>query len=225
MAHRVLIVEDDLRLQELLADLLTGAGYKVATESRGDVAVDRILGDAPDLVLLDIGLPGKDGLEVCRSVRSDYAGRILVLTARGDEIDEILGLELGADDYLAKPVAPRRLLARVKALLRRPAAAITAPVENGPLIVDPGRRLVSLDGRTLEVGTAEFELLLLLARRLGEVVSRDDILRSLRGGGYDGIDRSVDLRVSRLRKVLGDDPRKPTWIKTVHGAGYLLARA
>lgn len=224
MGAHILVVEDDERLASLLAELLTQAGYQVDLESRGDLAIDRIRDAQPALVLLDVNLPGTDGFSVCRAVRDSYPGRILILTARGEEIDEVVGLELGADDYMAKPVSPRRLLARVKALLRRPDAGTTAIIRNGPLVIDPQSRSVRLSDQTLTLSTAEFELLLLLAQRLGEVVSREDIYRALRGVEYGGLDRSIDLRISRLRKHLGDNPRRPTWIKTVHGVGYLLTR-
>jgi len=222
----ILIVEDDARLAALLAELLGGAGHDVAIEARGDVGAERIVAEGPDLVLLDINLPGKDGHTVCREVRGRFSGLLLMLTARGEDIDEILGLELGADDYLRKPVNPRTLLARVKALLRRgPTAPSSAVIVNGPLRIDPSRRSVELDGAPISLSTAEFELLLILGRSLGQVMSREAISQALHGRGYDGIDRSIDLRISRLRKALGDPPRAPRWIKTVHGAGYQLARA
>lgn len=175
----------------------------------------------PELVVLDLTLPGLDGLEVCRQVRPRFDGRILVLTARGDEGDEVVGLELGADDYLAKPVAPRRLLARVAALLRRIPTS-SGVVENGPLVVDPHRREASLSDRRLALSTAEFDLLHYLALRRGQAVTREALYRDLRGVSYDGVDRSIDLRISRLRKHLLDDPADPQWIKTVHGVGYLM---
>lgn len=225
MSAHILIVEDDERLAKLLAELLQQAGYTTAVEPRGDTAIDRIRADPPALVLLDVNLPGRDGFSVCREVRGTYRGRILVLTARGEEVDEVIGLELGADDYMAKPVSPRRLLARVKALLRRPEVASESLIRNGPLAIDTQARSVELDGVTLELSTSEFDLLLVLAERVGEVVSRDDLYRALRGLEYGGLDRSIDLRISRLRKHLGDNPRRPTWIKTVHGVGYILTRA
>ncbi len=221
----VLLVEDDARLAELLAELLAGAGHAVAIEPRGDTAVERIAAEQPDLVVLDINLPGKDGLTVCREVRPRYGGRVLMLTARGDEVVEIVGLEFGADDYLRKPVNPRRLLARIGALLRRTVKPTAEVLVNGPLRIDPGRRRVELDGAEIELSTAEFDLLHLLAKHVGQVVSRDAISQGLRGRDHDALDRSIDLRISRLRKALGDPPRSPRWIKTVHGAGYLLSRA
>jgi two-component system OmpR family response regulator/two-component system response regulator RstA len=213
----LLIVEDDERLATLLVDLVTQAGHTASVCPRGDEAVTRIADERPDLVVLDLTLPGLDGLDVCRQVRASYGGRILILTARGDEIDEIIGLELGADDYLSKPVAPRRLLARIGALLRRRDGTDEGLIRNGPLVVDPRRRAAHLGELPLELSTAEFDLLAYLVARAGQVVTRDELHQALRGVPYDGLDRSMDLRVSRLRKQLG-----AAWIKTVHGAGYLM---
>ena len=196
-----------------MRDYLVGAGLEVEVVRDGDAAVKRILETNPELVLLDIELPGRDGLAVCRAVRERYAGPIVMLTARGDEIDEIIGLEVGADAYLAKPVSPRKLLAHVRAQLRRPSGALT----EGPLTVCPSRREALLDGDLLSLGDAEFDLLVRLVERAGQVVRREDLLRELRGLNYDGLDRSIDQRISRLRKALG-----PDWIKTVRGEGYLL---
>ena len=209
----ILLVEDDPRLAGLVCDYLRGAGLQVRHVGDGDEAVRVILDDPPELVLLDVELPGRDGLAVCRAVRERYAGPIVMLTARADEIDEIVGLEVGADAYLAKPVSPRRLLAHVRAQLRRPSAAL----QQGPLSVDPSRREALLHGEVLSLGDAEFDLLVRLVERAGEVVRREDLLRELRGLDYDGLDRSIDQRISRLRKALGAD-----WIKTVRGEGYLL---
>jgi len=225
----ILLVEDDARLAALLTRFLSGEGYDVARAADGDRAVARILEAPPDLVILDINLPGRDGFAVCRAVRYRYPGRILMLTARGDEDDEVTGLRLGADDYLPKPATPRRLLARVEALLRRapepaPASSAPAAIRTGDLVIDPGRRVVEHRGAPIEVSTTEFDLLWLLARNLGKVVDRELLSRELRGIPYDGVDRTFDLRISRLRRQLGDDPRRPRLLKTVHGVGYLLAR-
>ncbi|TNF22973.1 MAG: response regulator [Deltaproteobacteria bacterium] len=238
---RVLLVEDDVRLAELVSEYLTENGFEVAIEPRGDTAVDRILEEAPDLVVLDLMLPGLDGLEVCRRVRSSFDGGILMLTARGDEIDEVVGLEIGADDYLPKPVRPRLLLAHLSALLRRVRTAIAADdadwhaaaqpatgedaIKVGPLAIDPRTRNATMRGEVLDLTTAEFDLLLLLAQNAGEVLTRDQIYLELRGIEYDGLDRSVDLRVTRLRRKLGDDARNPELLKSVRGVGYLLAWA
>ena len=229
---RILLVEDDPKFAALVQEYLQQSGLSVEIEPRGDKAPARILGDpAPDLVILDLMLPGLDGLSVCKAVRPDYNGAILMLTAKGDEVDEVVGLELGADDYLAKPVSPRLLLARVNSLLRRAAPHATtaaaeepAPdhIEVGPLSVDSARRLAALDGQALDLTTAEFDLLWYMALRTGEVLSRERIYQELRGIEYDGLDRSIDLRVARLRRKLGDDGKQPRLIKSVRGTGYLL---
>jgi len=235
--HRILIVEDDAKLAELVREFLEANGFEVQVEPRGDHAVARIIKDAPHLVVLDLMLPGLDGLSVCKEVRPAYEGAILMLTARGDEVDEVVGLEVGADDYMAKPVRPGLLLARINTLLRRivtpsagavddgPGAAAVRPqrVQIGPLVVDPAVREVSMEGQQVELTTAEFDLLYYLARHPGEVLTRERIYAELRGIEYDGLDRSMDLRIARLRKKLGDDGKQPRIIKSVRGAGYLLA--
>lgn len=227
---RILLVEDDARLADLTRDYLVLNGFDVDVEARGDAAVGRILAGNWDVVVLDIMLPGIDGLEVLRRVRADFAGRVLMLTARAEDVDEIVGLEIGADDYLAKPVRPRLLLARLAAMLRRgpapagPARAAVEPVIRvGPLEVDRGARTVRLDGRNVDVTSAEFDLLWALASRAGEVVTRDELFTALRGIAYDGLDRSIDLRVARLRRKLGDEGKFPRLLKSVRGTGYLLS--
>lgn len=224
MIPRLLLVEDDVRFATLVREYLAAAGFDVAWEERGDRAVERVLAERPDLVLLDIMLPGEDGLSVCRRLRPRFAGPILMLTARGEEIDEVLGLELGADDYVGKPVSPRLLLARVKALLRRGDGASGDRVVVGPLVVDATTREARLGGAALDLTTADFDLLLLLARSAGAPVSREDLVRALRGIAYDGVDRSVDVRISQLRRKLADADGATDWIKTVRGVGYQLAR-
>ncbi len=219
----VLLVEDDVGLSSMISEFLGGNGFRVSVEGRGDAAPARILGEKPDAVVLDVNLPGIDGFEVCRLVREKFAGPILILTARGDDVDEVIGLEIGADDYMAKPVRPRVLLARLRSHLRK-----ATPVEDqrqievGDLRIDSARRLVEIGGKNIDLTTAEFELLWLLAKRAGEVVSRDDIYRQLFEIPYDGVDRSIDLRVSRLRRRVGDSSTSPTRIKSVRGVGYIL---
>ncbi|GHD56466.1 response regulator [Jeongeupia chitinilytica] len=224
--NKVMIVEDDLRLSRLIADFLEQHGYAVSTEHRGDTAVAAVKRVKPDVVVLDMMLPGKDGLQICRDLREWSNLPVLMLTAREEDIDQILGLEAGADDYVIKPVEPRVLLARIRALMRRQHAPAGSPdkLQFGALTIDSGTRLVTLDGEEVDTGTAEFELLWLLATSAGKVLSRDAILTALRGVDYDGIDRSVDVGVSKLRKKLGDDPREPRRIKTVWGKGYLFSR-
>jgi two-component system OmpR family response regulator len=237
MNIRILLVEDDERLAELTAEYLRKNDFEVTIETRGDAAEARILNERPDLVILDVMLPGKDGLDVCLAVRSSYVGIILMLTARDEDFDQILGLELGADDYIAKPVQPRLLLARIKALLRRsPGAnganhspASTEPSELnelsfGSFRISQATRTAHLGTEVIDLTTAEFDLLWLLARHAGSILSRDDLLQELRGIGFDGLDRSIDARISRVRKKLGDDPENPTRIKTVRGKGYLFSK-
>jgi two-component system OmpR family response regulator len=242
---RLLLVEDDERLAQLVADALARAGWQVTHCARGDEGEALIRRGGFDVVLLDGHLPGKDGFDVLRDVRRDFAGRIVMLTARDDDIDQVLGLEGGADDYIAKPVAPRVLLARLKALVRRDvapaapvgagaaAAATAAPAPTpapapapalrfGPLELRPAAREVRLAGQVLALTTAEYELLHFLAVRAGQVVSREDIMQGLRGLEFDGLDRAIDARVSRLRRKIGDDADAPARIKTVRGRGYLF---
>jgi two-component system OmpR family response regulator/two-component system response regulator RstA len=235
MKTRILLVEDDERLAELTAEYLRKNDFEVTLEARGDTAEAQILKDDPDLVILDVMLPGKDGFEVCRSVRGRYKGVILMLTARDEDLDQILGLELGADDYLAKPVQPRLLLARIKALLRRAPGTAKAAEDSaeseesaqlsfGIFRISQATRSAQLGDETIDLTTAEFDLLWLLARHAGSILSRDDLLQQLRGIGFDGLDRSIDARISRLRRKLGDDPENPTRIKTVRGKGYLFSK-
>ena len=230
MNPRILLVEDDERLAELTAEYLRKNEFTVDIEARGDTAETRILETKPDLVVLDIMLPGQDGFAVCRAVRPKYDGIILMLTARDEDIDQILGLELGADDYITKPVPPRVLLARVKALLRRAGPTGEETDEGGDVLtfgnfsISQQTRSATLSGEPIDLTTAEFDLLWLLARHAGSILSRDDLLQQLRGIGFDGLDRSIDARISRLRKKLNDDPDNPTRIKTVRGKGYLFSR-
>jgi two-component system OmpR family response regulator/two-component system response regulator RstA len=229
MNTRILLVEDDERLAKLTSEYLTKNDLNVSIEPRGDTAEARILAEQPDLVILDVMLPGKDGFEVCRAVRPQFRGVILMLTARDEDFDQILGLEMGADDYIAKPVQPRVLLARIKALLRRLPTAGDAPGEAEALIfgqfrISQATRTASLGGISIDLTTAEFDLLWLLASHAGNVLSRDDLLQELRGIGFDGLDRSIDARISRLRKKLNDDPDNPMRIKTVRGKGYLFSK-
>lgn len=234
MKTRILLVEDDERLADLTAEYLRKNDFEVAIEPRGDTAETRILNEDPELVILDVMLPGKDGFEVCRAIRTRYKGVILMLTARDEDLDQILGLELGADDYIAKPVQPRLLLARIKALLRRSPAPSPAGESDdsgeatrlafGSFSISQTTRSTHLGNETIDLTTAEFDLLWLLARHAGSILSRDDLLQQLRGIGFDGLDRSIDARISRLRRKLGDDPENPTRIKTVRGKGYLFSK-
>jgi len=222
--HHILLVEDDQPLAQLVSDYLCNSGFQVHIETNGLAAVQYIRQYNPELVLLDIMLPGISGMDVCRQVRHFYTGPILMLTALDEDMDQMLGLELGADDYVIKPVKPRLLLSRIRALLRR--SSVQTPNEqacdNSQLKIDPSSRQVSFANAALKLTTAEFELLLLLARHQGQIVSRDSIVQSLRGFDYDGLDRSIDRRISRLRRKLMDDSQDPQLIKTIRGKGYML---
>jgi DNA-binding response OmpR family regulator len=234
----ILLIEDDRRLAELTATYLQQNGLQVAIESQGDLAVDRFRTLRPRLVLLDLMLPGKDGILVCRELRKLGNVPILILTALDTDLNQVVGLEAGADDYVIKPVDPMLLLARVRALLRRATRAssvasprdkagdttdeLPADIRLGSLRVSEQSREVWLSGQVVPMTTQEFELLCLLARRAGHPVSRDEVFRSVRGIDYNGLDRSIDLRISKLRRKLGDNADAPSRIKTVWGKGYLL---
>lgn len=226
---RILIVEDDERLAMLTLDYLRKNGLDAAIETDGNRAIRRIISEQPDLVVLDVMLPGSDGLTVCREVRSQYNRPILMLTARTDDMDQVLGLEMGADDYVAKPVQPRVLLARIRALLRR--SESTTPTDETPqklvfanLVIDNGGRSVTLNEELVDFTSAEYDLLWLLASNAGRILSREDIFERLRGIEYDGQDRSIDVRISRIRPKIGDDPENPKRIKTVRSKGYLFVK-
>lgn len=223
----ILLIEDDLRLADLTAEYFRQNGLSVAIESRGDRAIARFLAEQPRVVLLDLMLPGTDGLTICRELREIYDGPILIFTARDSDIDQVIGLEAGADDYVAKPVDPMVLLARTRALLRRVEAdkhrqPAVGDIILGGLRISEASQQVWLDGAKVQLTTHEFELLRLLARHAGKTLSREDIFGHLRGIEYDGIDRSIDGRISKLRRKLQDSADEPTRIKTVWGKGYLL---
>lgn len=230
---RILLVEDDERLAKLIKAYLTAQGFSVAIEGRGDNGVMRIIAEQPDLVILDLMLPGLDGLTVCRTVRRDYSGPILMLTAREDDTDQVVGLEIGADDYVKKPVEPRVLLARIRALMRRFKQAGQAPRSEaerkeelvfGCLRINKASQTVTLGDTAVDLTSNEFSLLWILAKNGGQTLDREMLFRETRGIPYDGLDRSVDIAVSRLRKKLGDNTTKPWRIKTVWGFGYLFVK-
>ena len=226
-AQHIFLVEDDERLAQLTREYLAQQGFQVSHEIRGDLAVDRIIVAQPDLVLLDLMLPGLNGLEVYKQIQPLFAGAVLMLTAKDDDIDQILGLELGVDDYVIKPVQPRVLLARINTVLRRhikPAIATGAQrlLTFNSLSINPASRQVILADNEIDLTTNEFELLWLLASHVGDIMSREQILTAIRGIEYDGLDRWVDIRISRLRGKLGDDAEHPHRIKTIWGKGYLF---
>jgi DNA-binding response OmpR family regulator len=220
----VLLVEDDLRLSEVVCSYLQANGFRVLAESDGARVPERVRAESPDLVILDLGLPGKDGLSVCRELRAECEVPILILTARDNDIDHVVGLELGADDYVVKPVEPRVLVARIHALLRRsraPGATETRTLRFGRLAIHSAARSVTLNEVAVTLSSSEFDLLWLLASHAGEVQSRDALYRQLYRRNYDGVDRTLDVRISQLRKKLGDtgDPER---IRTVWGHGYVF---
>jgi DNA-binding response OmpR family regulator len=222
----VLLVEDDLRLATLTREYLEGHGVAVVHVADGKKGLAEGVSGRYDAVLLDLMLPGKDGLEVCKELRARSDVPIIVLTARGEEADRVMGLELGADDYLAKPYSPRELLARIRAVTRRAkgrAGPAQGVVRVGTLHLDPAARTVTLDEKPVHLTGYEFALLEALARRAGRVLTREQLMELARGSAEEAFDRSIDVHVSRLRQKLGDDPKRPRLIKTVRGSGYVLA--
>src|SRR5436190_10284698 len=224
---RVLLVEDSARLAASIRDYLEQHGFEVTVEGDGNAAATRFERLRPDLVILDLMLPGKDGLALCREIRRGHQVPILILTARGENIDQVLGLEMGADDYVVKPVEPRVLLARIEAILRRSSKPVRGPgeptVRAGRLAIDAAKRAASIEGKEVDLTTGDFDILWLLASRQGTVVTRDEILRVVRGIAYDGLDRSIDARICRLRRKLQDAGGAESMIKTVRLRGYLFA--
>ena len=226
MSARVLIIEDDPRLAEMVQTYLGGAGFSVAVAPNGVEGI-ALHGCEPfDAVLLDLMLPDMDGLEVCRKLRERHATPILMLTARGDAMDRVVGLEMGADDYLPKPFEPRELLARLRAILRRTGGGARAEILRfGRLEIDLGARQARLAGVDCELTAYQFSLLAELAHRAGRVLSREALMDLVRNEKLDVFDRSIDVHISRIRAAIEDEPRKPRRLITVRGAGYLFARS
>jgi len=222
---RVLLIDDDRRLHELLTTYLEQNGFTVTGAPDGQRGLSHLDAEPFDIVLLDVMMPGMDGLEVCRRIRAKSRVPILMLTAKGDETDRVVGLELGADDYIAKPFGPRELVARLRAVLRRanPPADAELLMVNEISIDVPGHK-VRVEGRDIDVTGIEFDILLALARRAGRVVARDALLAEAGRGDVTVGDRTVDVHISHLRQKLGDDPRSPKKIKTIRGVGYVLVK-
>jgi two-component system, OmpR family, phosphate regulon response regulator OmpR len=227
MVERLLLVEDDPRLAEMLAEYLGEAGFRVEVATLGSAALARLADADFDCVVLDLSLPDMDGLDVCRRLRSKSDTPVLMLTARGDATDRIVGLELGADDYLPKPFQPRELLARLRAILRRRRGAPAAdqPLRFGRLEIDRGARALRVDGELRTLTGYQFALLVALAENAGRVLTRDVILDLVKGEQLEAFDRSIDVHVSRIRVAIEDDPKKPRRILTVRGSGYVFAKA
>lgn len=233
LPHAILIIDDDKTLSGMVADYLRQGAFEVdiaPTATAGLAAISRAAanGRGYDALVLDLMLPDMDGLEVCRRVRASDDLPILMLTARGDETDRIVGLEVGADDYLPKPFNPRELLARLKAILRRARPSQTTPAARlmtfGRLDIDPGARMVRIDGDERTVTSYQFDLLVALASHAGRVMSREALMDLVKGEELDAFDRSIDVHISRIRAAIEDDPRHPRRIITVRGAGYVFAR-
>ncbi|HYS79676.1 MAG TPA: response regulator transcription factor [Anaeromyxobacteraceae bacterium] len=221
-----LLVEDDARLAALTREYLESHGMAVTLASDGRRGLAEALARRYDVVLLDLMLPEKHGLEVCRELRARSDVPIVVLTARGEEADRVMGLELGADDYLPKPFSPRELLARIHAVVRRARGQVGPSLEKvqvGGLVLDPGAQRATYLGRELALTGYEFALLKALAERAGRILTREQLMEIAKGSAEESFDRSIDVHVSRLRHKLGDDPRRPQLLKTVRGLGYLLA--
>ena len=224
---QVLLIEDDERLAAMLSEYLGSTGFAVRAAPDAASGLRALDTGRFDALVLDVMLPDGDGFEVCRQVRARSDLPILMLTARGDATDRIVGLELGADDYLPKPFNPRELLARLRAILRRrrpEAAGAASLLRVGRLEIDPGTRGVSVAGRPCALTGHQFDLLFVLARNAGRVMSREALMDAVRGGSLEAFDRSIDVHVSRIRAVIEEDPRRPRRIVTVRGAGYMLAR-
>lgn len=238
MTHRLLMIEDDHRLGGMVVAYLAQNGYTVTLEENAQSGMARLQEAAAttpfDLLLLDVMLPDADGLEICRRIRADNGGNgvantpIIMLTAKGDPMDRVVGLELGADDYLPKPFEPRELLARIRAVLRRQTSGPLA-VQNiyhfGRLEIDLDARAIRIDGQERNVTSYQFDLLVALAERAGRVLSREQLMDAVKGEPLEAFDRSIDVHIGRLRAVLEDDPKQPRRIITVRGAGYVFAKA
>lgn len=222
MNELILVVEDEPKISKLAQDYLERGGFQVAIAAEGTTALVMVRHKRPDLVILDLNLPGMDGLDVCRALRRDSDVPIIMLTARVDEMDRLIGLELGADDYITKPFSPRELVARVRAVLRRVRGGVQTPdiIRAGDLEIDVNGHRVSRAGQPVHLTRTEFTLLAVMAQNAGQTFSREQLLDRLHGVVYDGFDRSVDSHIKNLRRKLELDPLDPTYILTVYGVGY-----
>jgi DNA-binding response OmpR family regulator len=227
MAERLLIIDDDARLAAMVSDYLTAAGFVVDRRFTGREGIAALERAAFDAIILDVMLPDIDGFEVCRRIRARAQTPILMLTARGEELDRIIGLEIGADDYLPKPFSPRELQARIRAILRRgraPPSAEDTELRFGRLEIDRSSRMVRVDGAQRTLTSFQFDLLAALADNAGRVLNRERLMDLVKGEEFDAFDRSIDVHISRIRSAIEDDPRHPRRILTVRGAGYVFAR-
>jgi len=224
VAERILLIDDDSRLAAMVSEYLGGAGYRVTLAESGAKGLERLAREPYDALVLDLSLPDMDGLEVCRRLRARWDLPVLMLTARGDAMDRIVGLELGADDYLPKPFEPRELLARLRAVLRRGKGSGKTPLRFGRLEIDRDARAVRVAGKERTITSFQFALLVALAENAGRVLSRDALMDLMKGEKLEAFDRSIDVHVSRIRAAIEDDPKKPRRIITVRGAGYVFAK-
>jgi len=233
MDKTALIVDDDKKLRELLTEYLTGYGFQVSTLPDGTGILRTVKTVIPDIIILDIMMPGKDGLEVLREIRTAFTVPVIMLTARGEDADRIVGLEVGADDYLPKPFNPRELLARMRAVLRRSAVPGAGETERGEdlilrsggLVLDKARRMIEVEKEEVELSSTEYELLRVLMEHPNRVLSRDELMNMARGRDFMAFDRSIDVHISKLRAKVERDPRSPERIKTVWGTGYMFVDA
>jgi DNA-binding response OmpR family regulator len=223
----ILVVDDEPRIAQLARDYLEHAGFAVRIAATGEAALQAVRRDRPDLVVLDLGLPGLDGLDVTRAIRRESNLPVIMLTARDDELDKLLGLELGADDYLTKPFSPRELVARVRAVLRRVDAgaghAADDVIRAGDLTMDVPRMRTELGGRSIDLTPTEFTLLAALARQPGRIFTRSQLLDAVHGVAFESYERAIDTHIKNLRRKLEPDPRRPAHVLTVYGVGYRLA--
>jgi two-component system phosphate regulon response regulator OmpR len=221
----ILLIEDDPRLAGMVSEYLGEAGFRVSVVGEGRDGLARLTREPYDALILDLMLPDMDGLEVCRQLRAKSDTPVLMLTARGDTMDRVVGLEVGADDYLPKPFEPRELLARLRAILRRrQSGASTSALRFGRLEIDRDARIVRVDGAPRSVTGHQFTLLMALADKAGRVLSRESLMDLVRGEALEAFDRSIDVHISRIRAAIEDDPKKPRRILTVRGAGYVFAK-
>jgi two-component system phosphate regulon response regulator OmpR len=229
MAARILLIEDDPRLAAMVSDYLGGAGMRVAIAGSGEAGLELASRETFDALVLDLMLPGIDGLEVCRRLRAQHGEQadipVLMLTARGDAADRVVGLELGADDYLPKPFEPRELLARLRAILRRGRSRNADVLRFGALEIDRGARELRVDGEARAITSYQFALLLALAENAGRVLTREQLMDHVKGEALEAFDRSIDVHISRIRQAIEADPKHPRRIITVRGAGYLFAKS
>jgi DNA-binding response OmpR family regulator len=222
MSQKILVVDDELEIVKVVRAYLEQSGFRVSTASDGPQALAVFRHEQPDLIVLDLNLPQLNGLDVCRTIRRESNVPIIMLTARVEETDRLIGLEIGADDYITKPFSPREVVARVRTVLRRS----TLPPEQSALIaigalsIDPLKHEVQLHGRAIDLTPSEFNILLIMAAQPGRAFSRMDLLDAAQGEAYEGYERSIDVHIKNLRQKLGDEPRDPTYILTVYGVGY-----